>query len=147
MAYVDNAEKMESKDSFSEPDSLEVDECTEPESLEMDECTIELLLMVHVEKTPDEITWFLDSGCNNHMSGHKHFFSELDESFRKTVKLGDNSNIDVMGKGRIHLQVNNIPQVILEVFYIFYLKNNLLSIGQLQEKSLVGKKSGYYVSI
>ena len=136
MAYVDNAEKMESKDSFSEPDSLEVDECTEPDSLEMDECTMELLLMVHVEKTPDEITWFLDSGCNNHMSGQKDFFSELDESFRKTVKLGDNSSIDVMGKGRIHLQVNNIPQVISEVFYIFYLKNNLLSIGQLQEKSL-----------
>jgi hypothetical protein len=129
MAYVDNAEKMESKDSFSEPDSLEVDECTEPDSLEMDECTMELLLMVHVEKTPDEITWFLDSGCNNHMSGQKDFFSELDESFRKTVKLGDNSSIDVMGKGLIHLQVNNIPQVILEVFYIFYLKKNLLSIG------------------
>jgi hypothetical protein len=70
------------------------------------------------------------------MSGHKDFFSELDESFRKSVKLGDNSSIDVMGKGRIHLQVNNIPQVISEVFYIPDLKNNLLSIGQLQEKGL-----------
>jgi hypothetical protein len=34
------------------------------------------------------------------------------------------------------LQVNNIPQVISEVFYIPDLKNNLLSIGQLQEKGL-----------
>jgi hypothetical protein len=70
------------------------------------------------------------------MSGHKDFFSELDESFRKSVKLGDNSSIDVMGKCRIHLQVNNIPQVISEVFYIPDLKNNLVSIGQLQEKGL-----------
>jgi hypothetical protein len=70
------------------------------------------------------------------MSGHKDFFSELDESFRKSVKLGDNSSIDVMGKCRIHLQVNNIPQVISEVFYIPDLKNNLLSIGQLQENVL-----------
>ena len=92
--------------------------------------------MAHVEKAPDETSWFLDSGCSNHMSGHKDFFSKLDESFHKSVKLGDNSNIDVMGKGRIHLQVNNIPQVISEVFYIPDLKNNLLSIGQLQEKVL-----------
>jgi len=92
--------------------------------------------MAHIEKAPDETAWFLDSGCSNHMSGHKDFFAELDENFRKSVKLGDNSSIDVMGKGRVHLQVNNIPQVISEVFYIPDLKNNLLSIGQLQEKGL-----------
>jgi hypothetical protein len=62
MTYVDNTEKMELKDSFSKPDSLEVDECTELDSVEMDECTMELLLMAHVEKAPDETTWFLDSG-------------------------------------------------------------------------------------
>jgi hypothetical protein len=45
---------MELKDSFSELDSFEVDECTEPDSVEMDECTMELLLMAHVEKAPDE---------------------------------------------------------------------------------------------
>jgi hypothetical protein len=56
MAYVDNAKKMESKGFFSEPDSLEVDECIEPDCLEMDECTMELLLMAHVEKAPDETT-------------------------------------------------------------------------------------------
>jgi len=62
MTYVDNTEKMELKDSFSKPDSLEVDECTKLDSVEMDECTMELLLMAHVEKAPDETTWFLDSG-------------------------------------------------------------------------------------
>ncbi|KAJ8650933.1 hypothetical protein MRB53_003956 [Persea americana] len=78
------------------------------------ETTEPLLLMAHVKKAPDETAWFLDSGCSNHMCGHKEFFSELDESFRKTVKLGDNSSIGVMGKGRIHLQVNHVSQVITE---------------------------------
>ncbi|KAA8517936.1 hypothetical protein F0562_015410 [Nyssa sinensis] len=124
MAYVDVAEmvgqKKESRGYFSEPNTLEVDNCTK-----------ELLLMAHVEKAPDEMAWFLDPGCSNHMCGHKEFFSELDESFRKFVKLGDNSSIGVMGKSRIHLQVNHVSQVITEVFYIPELKNNLLSIGQL----------------
>jgi len=98
--------------------------------------TMQMLLMAHIEKAHDETTWFLDSGCSNHMSGHKNFFLELDENFHRSVKLGDNSSIDVLGKGRIHLQVNNSSQVISEVFYIPDLKNNLLSIGQLQEKGL-----------
>lgn len=127
MTYVDAAEEMESKDFVS---------VTELNTLKMDEHTMQLLLMAHVKKAPDETTWFLDSGCSNHMSGHKDFFSELDENFHRSIKLGDNCSIDVMGKGRIHLQVNNISQVISEVFYIPDLKNNLLSIGQLQKRGL-----------
>lgn len=129
MAYVDIAEmvsqRKESKGYFSEPDTLEVDNCTK-----------ELLLMARDKKELNETTWFLDSGCSNHMCGHKEFFLELDESFRKCVKLGDNSSIGVMGKGRIHLQIDHVSQIITEVFYIPELKNNLLSIGQLQEKGL-----------
>ena len=129
MAYVDVAvtvsQGKESRGYFSELDTLEADNYMK-----------ELLLMAHVEKTPDETAWFLDTGCSKHMCGYKEFISELDESFRKCVKLGDNSSIGVMGKGRINLQVNHVSQVITEVFYIPELKNNLLSIGQLQEKGL-----------
>ena len=75
--------------------------------------TKELLLMAHVEKETEETAWFLDSSCNEHMCGYKEFFSELDEGFRKYVKLGDNSSIGVTGKGCIQLQVNNVSQVTL----------------------------------
>ena len=98
----------------------------------------ELLLMAYVEKykaTRDEI-WFLDSGCSNHMSVNREWFSELNESFKQTVKLGNDSRIAVMGKGSVRMQVNGIVQVISNVYYIPELKNNLLSIGQLQEKGL-----------
>lgn len=78
-----------------------------------------------------EDVWFLDSGCSNHMSGDKHWFIELDHSFRHSVKLGNDSKIVVMGKGNVRIQVEGRTQVITKVFYIPELKNNLLSIGQL----------------
>ncbi|XP_074592431.1 uncharacterized protein LOC141848281 [Curcuma longa] len=40
-------------------------------------------------------------GCSNHMCGEKDTFSDLDETFRSSVKFGDNSTISVMGKGKI----------------------------------------------
>jgi hypothetical protein len=80
--------------------------------------------------------WYLDSGCSNHMCGVKEWFHELDTKFKETVRLGDNSQMKVMGKGNVKLQVNGISQVITAVYYIPELKNNLLSIGQLQQKEL-----------
>lgn len=98
----------------------------------------ELLLMSYLElnHAKREEVWFLDSGCSNHMSGNKEWFSDLDVQFRQTVKLGDNSRMAVVGKGNVRMQVNGITQVISEVYYIPELKNNLLSMGQLQEKGV-----------
>lgn len=42
----------------------------------------------------------------------------------------------VTGKANVRLQVNGILQIITEVFYVLELRNNLLSIGQFQEKGL-----------
>lgn len=98
----------------------------------------ELLLMTYVEphQTRREMVWFLDSGCSNHMTGNKEWFSDLDENFSQTVKLGNDTRMTVVAKGSIRMQVNGILQVISDVYYIPELKNNLLSIGQLQEKGL-----------
>ena len=78
--------------------------------------------------------WYLDSGCSNHICGKKEYFSDLNENFKDSVKLGNNSSMAVMGKGNIRLQVNGTTQIITEVFYVPKLKSNLLTIGQLQEK-------------
>jgi len=91
----------------------------------------EMLLMSYVEMqgaTQDEI-WFLDSGCSNHMSGEKKWFTDLDLSFRHYVKLGNDSKLNVMGKGNIRLKIDGRVMVITEVFYVPELKSNLLSIG------------------
>jgi len=97
----------------------------------------ELLLMAHVFlKQSKEEEWFLDFGCINHMTRNKDWFSEMDESFRHTVKLGNNTKMAVMGKGIVRLHVNGVTNVVSNVYYVPDLKNNLLSIGQLQEKGL-----------
>ncbi|PRQ17740.1 putative RNA-directed DNA polymerase [Rosa chinensis] len=98
----------------------------------------EMLLMAYVElnNSKMEEVWFLDSGCSNHMSGNKKWFIDLNEQFRQSVKLGNNSKMAVMGKGNVRLQANGVTQVFTDVYYIPELKNNLLSIGQLQEKGV-----------
>nr|ABD32431.2 copia-type polyprotein, putative; 28768-32772, putative [Medicago truncatula] len=60
----------------------------------------------------------------------------LDENFRHSVKLGNNTKMNVMGKGSVKLLLNGMNLVVTEVYYIPELKKNLLSIGQLQEKGL-----------
>jgi hypothetical protein len=39
-------------------------------------------------------TWYLDSGCSNHMIGNLELFSSLDISFQTKVRLGI-SGIDI----------------------------------------------------
>ena len=92
----------------------------------------EMLFMAFVNSNEAamENIWFLDSGCSNHMCGKKNMFFDLDSSFRESVKLGNDSSINVQGKCKIRMEVNGFMHVITEVFYIPDLKNNLLSIGQ-----------------
>lgn len=113
-------------------------ECTEKANyVEFDEKE-ELLLMAQVDlsKTEGQGIWFLDSGCSNHMTGEKSWFMELDEGFKHSVRLGNSSKMVVEGKGKIRIEVKGITQVITDVYYVPQLTNNLLSIGQLQEKQL-----------
>ncbi|XP_028063362.1 uncharacterized protein LOC114266634 [Camellia sinensis] len=80
--------------------------------------------------------WFLDSGCSNHMCGKRELFSQFENNFREKVKLGNDMSLTVQGTGNIRMEINGIVQVITEVFFAPELKNNLLSIDQLQEKGL-----------
>lgn len=98
----------------------------------------EMLLMSYVEshEVKQNDAWFLDSGCSNHMCGNRGMFTNLDESFLHSVKLGNNSRMNVVGKGNVKLLLNGVNHVVHEVYYVPELKNNLLSIGQLQERGL-----------
>lgn len=97
-----------------------------------------MLLMSYVEinEAKRQDAWFLDSGCSNHMCGYKGLFCELNEDFWHIVKLGNNTRMSVVGKGNVRLQINGFNHVVTEVYYVPELKNNLMSIGQLQEKGL-----------
>ena len=64
-------------------------------------------------------------------------YTKLNEDFWHTVKLGNSTRMSVVGKGNVRLQMNGFNHVVIEVYYVPELKNNLMSIGQLQEKGLV----------
>ncbi|KAJ1382916.1 Retrovirus-related Pol polyprotein from transposon TNT 1-94 [Sesbania bispinosa] len=63
----------------------------------------EILLMSYVDLPQNHVekeeAWFLDSGCSNHMCGDKSKFSKMDEVFGHSVKLGNNTKMNVLGKG------------------------------------------------
>lgn len=61
------------------------------------------------------------------------FFFNLDGSFRDSVKL----SMKLDYKGNVRLLVNGITQVIIGIFYVLELKNNLSSLRKLQEKDLI----------
>ena len=98
----------------------------------------DILLMAHVDTLEEsqEHIWFFDSGCSNHMCGTKEWFMEFESNFRQSVKLGDDRRMMVEGRGSLRLEINGIITVITSVYYIPGLKNNLFSVGQLQEKGL-----------
>ena len=98
----------------------------------------ELLLMAYVEKLDAKRSdaWFIDSGCSNHMCGDKGMFSNLVEELRHSVKCGNNTRMTVAGKGSVKLMFNGLSFVIRDVYYVPELRNNLLSVGQLQEKGV-----------
>ncbi|KAM2061102.1 hypothetical protein ACFX1T_046213 [Malus domestica] len=97
-----------------------------------------MLLMAYVDdnKVRSDCIWFLDSGCSNHMCGKKEIFCDLNEGFKDSVKLGNDASLKVQGNGSIQIEIDGTMHVITEVFYVPDLKNNLLSIGQLQENGL-----------
>ncbi|RDX61968.1 hypothetical protein CR513_59755, partial [Mucuna pruriens] len=102
----------------------------------------EILLMAYLndKEASNEECWFLDSECSNHMCGKLEFFSDLDESFKEKVKLGDNSSINVMEKSTVRILINvseeskAIDYMILSLkrplsIKMWYLKKTKVGIG------------------
>ena len=79
--------------------------------------------------------WYLDTGAPSHMTGKKHLFYDLNEIFKGKVLFGDDSTINIEGKGTILLNTQIGSQITLKnVLYTPRLKANIVSLGRLDEQ-------------
>lgn len=84
--------------------------------------------------------WIIDIGCSHHMTSDKSKFLSLEEFDGGVVRFGNNSPCMVKGKGSISLNGKSNAD---DVFWVEGIKNNLLSVGQLNDKGyLLEFKSG-----
>lgn len=68
------------------------------------------------------------------MSGDRSYFGTLDETITGKVKFGDDSRIDIRGKGSVCFAfTNGVKKVMTNVYYIPGLKSNIISLGQATE--------------
>ena len=129
------------------PDRLlklqEAQETENTETQEADELMLHEIVYLNEEKVvpskyegdagEDDI-WYLDNGASNHMSGDKRYFASIDESITGKVRFGDDSRIDIKGKGSIEfMDRNGEPRKIIDVYFIPDLKSNIISLGQATE--------------
>ncbi|XP_019451907.1 PREDICTED: uncharacterized protein LOC109354005 [Lupinus angustifolius] len=82
-------------------------------------------------------TWYLDSGCSNHMTGNRDWLVNFDATRKSKVKFDDHRIITAEGTGDVPLiMANGRKAYISDVLFVPNMKTNLISIGQLHEKGL-----------
>ncbi|XP_013650519.1 uncharacterized protein LOC106355047 [Brassica napus] len=85
-------------------------------------------------KDGEEDIWYLDNEASNHMSGDCRYFSSIDDSISGKVRFGDDSCIDIKGKGSIEfMDRNGEARKITYVDFIPNLKSNIISLGKVTE--------------
>nr|GEV66681.1 retrovirus-related Pol polyprotein from transposon TNT 1-94 [Tanacetum cinerariifolium] len=77
--------------------------------------------------------WYIDSGCSNHITGNRSKFERLDESEKSQIRLGDDKQIKIEGRGTAMVMLNSEKKLIPDVHFASCLAHNLLSVGQLME--------------
>lgn len=86
------------------------------------------------EENCKKLSWYLDTGASNHMSGCRDVFTELDMTVSGTVKFGDGSVAEIRGRGTVMFQSQTEEhKVLTNVYYIPQLRSNIISLGQLDE--------------
>ena len=97
-----------------------------------------MLMATTSNESSNDTSWYLDFGCSTHMTRRKEWFISLDDSSKSKVCFADDNSLTVEGIGRVAFRDTNRKETIIEeVLYVFGLKTNLLSLGQLLQKGFV----------
>lgn len=94
-----------------------------------------VLLYSEMSHEEDESSWYLDTGCSNHMTSKKDWVIDLDKSINSSVRFADNSVIMAEGVGKVLItHRDGRSAYVNNVLYVSSMKSNLLRLGQLVEK-------------
>ncbi|KAL0320216.1 UNVERIFIED_CONTAM: Retrovirus-related Pol polyprotein from transposon TNT 1-94 [Sesamum radiatum] len=94
----------------------------------------------------NDVTWYLDNGASNHMTRDKSKFMHIDTKVTGDVLFGDDTKVEIKGKGTVILATKSGDHKLLHnVYYIPKMKNNILSIDQLMESGHKVKMEDMYL--
>ncbi|CAL9026795.1 unnamed protein product [Prunus brigantina] len=77
--------------------------------------------------------WYVDSGCSNHMTGNKELLIDINPNVTGKVQMPTGELVSIAGMGTLVLDTNFGTKHIKEVMYLPGLRENLLSVGQMDE--------------
>ncbi|KAI5350524.1 hypothetical protein L3X38_003415 [Prunus dulcis] len=77
--------------------------------------------------------WYIDSGCSNHMTGNLELLVDVRTNLAGRVQMPTGALVSVAGIGSLSIDTAKGRKYIREVMYLPGLKENLLSVGQMDE--------------
>lgn len=77
--------------------------------------------------------WYIDSGCSNHMTGNAELLVDVRTNVHGKVQMPTGNLVDVAGIGSLVIETSVGKKYIREVMFLPGLKENLLSVGQMDE--------------
>ncbi|KAM2439776.1 hypothetical protein PS1_021203 [Malus domestica] len=83
-------------------------------------------------------SWYIDSGCSNHMTDDERLLINIQRNLTSRVKMGTGEIVQVAGNGTLVIETKLGRKHIQEVMLVPGLEENLLSVGQMMEH-------GYYL--
>ncbi|CAL8152285.1 unnamed protein product [Prunus armeniaca] len=83
-------------------------------------------------------SWYIDSGCSNHMTGDEGLLVNIQRNLTSKVKMGIGEVVPVAGKGTLVIKTKLGKKHIQEVMLVPRLEENLLTVGKMMEH-------GYYL--
>lgn len=107
-----------------------------------------LLMAITNSDDVNSESWYLDTGCSNHMTGKKEWLLDIDASVKHKVKFADSSTILAEGVGQVMIKCKSgKPAFVTDVLYVPSMKNNLLSLGQLLEKGFTMNMEQNFIEV
>lgn len=86
----------------------------------------------------DKDVWLIDTGASYHMTPHRHWFCEYEQYNGGDVLLGDDTAVQIVGRGRVKLRMSDgMVKTIPDVMHIPLMSRNLLSVGTMADSGII----------